>query len=103
MAKEVSFNVKTINTFKYQIPTNLKNFGLIREIELLPKFPIMCHSVHWGINPPQKHHPIFFVKAPLNLHTVQVLSFLGSSSPYLIVFRETPLKVLIFHLTPIIL
>ena len=29
------------------------------------------HIVHLGINPPQKHHPLFFAKPPLNLQTVQ--------------------------------
>ena len=62
--KEVSVNVKTKNTFKYQMPTNLKNFGQIREIELLHKFPIMSHSARWVINPPQKHHHLFFAKPP---------------------------------------
>ena len=38
------------------------------------------HSVHCGINPSQKHHPLFLAKhpppSPLNLQTVQA-HFLG--------------------------
>ena len=30
------------------------------------------HSVHWDINPPQKHHPLFLAKPPsLSLQTVK--------------------------------
>ena len=25
-----------------------------------------CHSVHWDINPPQKHHPLFLAKPPFS-------------------------------------
>ena len=36
----------------------------------------MMHSVHWGINPSQKHHPLFDAKPSLlNLQTVQVPRF----------------------------
>ena len=75
------------------------NFGQIREIELLSMFPIMSHSVHWGIksNPPQKHHPSFLPSRPLNLHTIQAPPLLGNSPLYIIVFRETPLKTWIFQ------
>ena len=31
----------------------------------------LTHSVHLGTNPPQKHHPLFLAKPPLNLQTVQ--------------------------------
>ena len=34
---------------------------------------LQSHIVHWGINSPQKHHPLFFAKPPLNLQTVQAL------------------------------
>ena len=47
------------------MPTNLKDFGQIREFKLLPKFPVMSHSVHWGINPPpSKTPPPLFCQAP---------------------------------------
>ena len=29
------------------------------------------HSGHWGINPPQKHPPLFLAKPPLDQQTVQ--------------------------------
>ena len=38
------------------------------------------HSVPWGIISPQRHHSLFFCQTPLNLQTVQVFTFLGSSS-----------------------
>ena len=104
VAKEVSTNVKTKNTFKYQIPTNLKNFGQIREIELLPKFPIMSHSAHWGFNPSSETPPFFFTKPPLKFaHCPSPPPFLGNSPIYTIVLREAPLKVWIFQGTSIIL
>ena len=40
---------------------------------------------------PQKHHPFFYAKPPLNLHTVQAplfRQFIG----YLLIFPETPIK-----------
>ena len=40
---------------------------------------------------PQKHHPFFYAKPPLNLHTVQAplfRQFIG----YLLVFPETTIK-----------
>ena len=40
-----------------------------REYQLM----LQSHIVHWGINSPQKHHPLFFAKPPLNLQTVQAL------------------------------
>ena len=46
------------------------------------------HSVHWGINPPQKHHPHFFVKPPLNLETVQAPPF--QAIPPIYWFFATP-------------
>ena len=52
--------------------------------------------MHWGINPPQKHHPLFLAKPPLNLQTVQVPSFLGNP-PAILVFHETPPKNRIFQ------
>ena len=55
------------------------------------------HSVHWGINPPQKHHPIFFTKLPphhplLNLQTFQVLTFSGNSPLYIVFLWSSPWK-----------
>ena len=35
------------------------------------------HSVHWGINPPQKHPPLSCQAPPLNRQTVQAPLFLG--------------------------
>ena len=51
-----------------------------------------CHSVHWGIPPPQKHHPLIPAKLTLlNLQTVQVPFLRNPSS--ILVFREPSLKV----------
>ena len=55
---------------------------------LIPKFPaimefkVQGHSGHWGINPPQRQHPLFLAKLPLNQQTVQ--------APY---FRQFPLYI----------
>ena len=44
--------------------------------------------MHWGINPPLKHHPLFLAKPP----------FLGNPPLYILVFREPPpLKVEFFN------
>ena len=45
------------------------------------------------LTPPQKHHPLFFAKSP------PAPSFLGNY-PYLLVFREAPLKTGFFSETP---
>ena len=67
---------------------------LYKEIKLLPKFPIMSHSVNWDVSPPcQRHHLFFFGNPLLNLHTAK--------PPF--VFREIPLKTLISQWTPIVL
>ena len=53
------------------------------------------HSMQWGINPPQKHHLLFFAKpahSPLNLETVQA-SLFREFSPY-IGFSWTPVPFL---------
>ena len=50
-------------------------------------FEILCqtiHSVHWGISPPQKHHPLFHAKSPL-------FKFANCPSPPL--FRQSPLYI----------
>ena len=36
---------------------------------------VMVHSVHWGINPPQKHHPNYLPSPALTRQTVQVPPF----------------------------
>ena len=36
-----------------------------------PERKYACHSVHWGITPPQKYQPLFLAKPPLNWQTVQ--------------------------------
>ena len=38
-------------------------------------YGLISHNVHLGINPSQKHHPIFLLSALLNLQTVQALHF----------------------------
>ena len=55
--------------------------------------------MHWGINLPslpQKHHPDPFCQAPLNLQTVQAPFFKQLPLPYILVFRDPPLKIGIF-------
>ena len=95
VAKELSVNVKTKNSFKHEISTNLKNFGQLREIILLPKFPIKSHSVHWGINPTVKTLTPLFFQAPLRSAHCPSPPFLGNTLLYIMVFREIPLKNLI--------
>ena len=53
------------------------------------------HSVHWGINPPQKHHPLFLAKPPLNQQTVQPRIF--RQSPPIYWFFKTPPKSRMFR------
>ena len=53
----------------------MENFSL-REI----------HSVHQGINPPQKHHPLFLAKPPLPLKSANCPSpppLLGNTPLYI--------------------
>ena len=48
------------------------------------------HSVHWGINPPRKHHPTLLWQAPpLNLQTVKVVGTFQEISPYILFFCDT--------------
>ena len=47
-------------------------------------------SVHLGVNPPQKHHPLFLPSPLLNPKTVEAPRFLDNP-PYVLVFREPPL------------
>ena len=55
------------------------------------------HSLHWGINPPpQKHHPLFLAKLPLNRPTVQSPLF-RQSPPPLYWFFVNPHKSRIFQ------
>ena len=48
---------------------------------------IVCIGIS---TPPQKHHPLFIAKPPLNRQTVQVPPFLGNP-PSILVFREPSL------------
>ena len=48
--------------------------------------PVEIHSVHQGINRPQKHHPLYLAKPPLNLQTVQAPVFRQSAPPFYIGF-----------------
>ena len=52
------------------------------------------YSGDWGINcpPPQKHHPLFLPKSPLNQQTVQA-PLIRQSSPIYWFFKIPPLKV----------
>ena len=51
------------------------------------------HSEHWGINHPQKHHPLFLAKPhPLKPTNCPSPPFLGNL-PYILVFQDPPLKV----------
>ena len=57
------------------------------------------HNMHWGINPlPQKHPPLFRQAPSLNLQTVHA-HFLDIP-PYILVFRDTPLKIGFFSEPP---
>ena len=64
---------------------------------------LAAHSVHWGIKPPQKHHPLLSCQAP-SLKTANCPSppFLGNS-PFYIGFLWSPPKSQIFQWTPKIL
>ena len=50
--------------------------------------PELSHSVHWGINPPlpQKHHPLSFLRSPLQIVQAHFLS----NSPNILFFGDTP-------------
>ena len=54
--------------------------------------PKPLHSMHWGIIPPQKHHPPLYCQAPLKLTNCPSAPFLGNH-PLYIGFLWTPLKV----------
>ena len=54
------------------------------------------HSVHWGINPPQKHHPIFFTKLPPPSPPLKSANF---PSPHL--FRQFPPIYCFFVIFPL--
>ena len=55
------------------------------------------HSVHWGINPHQKHHhPLFCQASPLNLQIVQT-PFLGNPPIYWFFVTPPPLKLGFFR------
>ena len=56
------------------------------------------HSVHWGINPPPSKAPRSFSPSPfLNLQTVK--AHFSGNPPYILVFRDTPLKTGFFSET----
>ena len=64
------------------------------------------HSEHWSINPPQKHHSLFFAKSPLKSANCWSPPFLGNSPLYIgfsFVFFQSFLSFAIFvtpdHLT----
>ena len=42
------------------------------------KLLLTNHSVHWGITPLQKHHPVFFSKPPLQPADCPSYPFLGN-------------------------
>ena len=67
----------------------------------LASYILCCHSMHWGINPPQKHHPLFFAKPPLKSASCPSPPFLGNSTLY-VVFLVNPPKNQIFQWTPIL-
>ena len=62
----------------------------------------MLHSVHWGINPPQKYHPPLSCQAPppLNRETVQAPPFFRQSPLLYWFFVKPPLKVRSFGEPP---
>ena len=68
-------------------------------ISLMVKKSLSRHSVHWGINPPQKHHPLFLAKPPLNQQTVQAPPPLLGNPPYILAFHDPP-KSQIFQWIP---
>ena len=57
------------------------------------------HSVHWGINPPQKHYPLFLAKPPLKFANWSSPPFLGNP-PSILVFHEPPLNIGFFSEPP---
>ena len=59
------------------------------------------HSVHWGINPPQKYHPLFLAKPPLKSANCPSPPFFRQSPPFYIGFSWAPgLKVGFFSEPP---
>ena len=78
----VSFNICQGLKCKHVTSTTILTMWLLCSNCTLPwttKFLVyskrqILHNVHWGINPsplPQKHHPLFLAKPPLNLQIVQ--------------------------------
>ena len=76
-----------LNFLQYFFNVNYRNlFYFIKK-----HFPD-CHSVHWGINPPQKHHPLILAKI-IPLKSANCPSPFLSNPHSILVFHETYLKV----------
>ena len=61
---------------------------LQHDSDTLEKLSVL-YSVHWDINPLQKHHPLFLAKSPLKSVKCPNPLFLGNP-PYILAFREPP-------------
>ena len=62
-------------------------FHLNNVIKNIPVKSLNEHSVHWGINPPQKHPLLSFLSSPpLNLQNIQASLFLAI--PHSILFSS---------------
>ena len=74
------------------LPNFLRRAKKIKNLKIL-FLKANLQIVHWGINPPpQKHHPRFLAKPPLNRQTAKP-PFLGNPLYWFSVTQPSPLKV----------